>query len=259
MADNDDELPSLRSSLGLVITKGVALCNHCTVDDAGAPLLDLRDFPQPLIEEDLEAPDFVTALVDPDPVRSSFQPTLHDDLTGMDRSELFKMMMTGIATAIMANGDPRTQPSDTRTNRGMTRFIDAGPLARAGRALMNWPSSFADLLVEASDGKDRRDAQWGRLKELGALGVLPRNDFMPASAKALLAAQVDRFFVMTPVARNAVRKGGTRDPELYIGARELKKATGVDNRLVTALSLCDGIVTYRTAPPPAPLVFVATR
>ena len=88
------ECPVCSKPLGFSVTKGVAFCDHCVAPGRFGelwPSVDLRDFPQPLVEvEDLEALDFVTGLVDPEPaVRRVFKPALHGDLAAFDRGELF--------------------------------------------------------------------------------------------------------------------------------------------------------------------------
>jgi hypothetical protein len=62
-----DACPLCKKHLGWLTTRGVMFCEHC-VDRDGNPLVDLRDFPQSLVQiNDEAALQFVTDLVNPDP------------------------------------------------------------------------------------------------------------------------------------------------------------------------------------------------
>ena len=255
-----DHCPVCQQPLGFAITKGVAFCDHCVQEGRFGdlvPAVDLREFPQPLVEvPDLEALDFATGLVDPDPsVRAGFAPALHDDLAAFDRSELFELVLA-IGTALMVEDDPDYQPTAESIYRSNTRTIEPQALARAGRALLDWPRSYHALLDAAAHGAAGRSARWGRLKDLGAMGILPKDTFLAQGVKAAIAAQNMAFLQAKPVPRDAVRRGDSRDPELYVGAKQLRIESKVAIELVTALGQHPDIVKYRIAPPPAPVVFI---
>jgi hypothetical protein len=66
-----DSCPKCHLKLGWRRVHAPQHCDKC-IDDRGFPAVDLRDFPQSLVEvEDDEALNFVTGLVDPDPKRKS--------------------------------------------------------------------------------------------------------------------------------------------------------------------------------------------
>lgn len=254
-----DRCPVCDGQLGFVFTQGVPFCDHCEHPgrSSGNRLaVDLRDYPQPVVElDDMEALDFVTGLLDPDPeVRAGFAPALHDDLAAFDRSDLFELALA-IGTALMAEEDPDFQPSAERIYRANTRTIAPDALANAGRALLSWPNGYHGLLERSADKTASRSGQWGQLKDLGAFASLPRDAFLSPELKFVIALQNKAFIRARPVARDAVRRNGDRDSSLYVGAKQLRIESKVSVDVVTALGQHSEIVRYRISPPPAPVVF----
>lgn len=97
--------PVCGGKLGYTKTWGVEFCEHCVeIDQDGlpTPVVDLRDYPQPLVEvDDEEGLDFVVSLLDPHFANRSAS-GLHDDLVELGRGELFELAVA-LATAIVAD------------------------------------------------------------------------------------------------------------------------------------------------------------
>jgi hypothetical protein len=147
-------------------------CEHC-VDRDGNPLVDLRDFPQSLVEIDDEAAlRFVTDLVNPDPtIRAKALRNVDGRLSEFAAGDLFELVVR-LAQAVT------TPPSQHRTTlrplstRQDFEFLVPDLMARTGRALMDWSFGFQSLadMVRAEAGE--RQGDYGVTKELGALRLL---------------------------------------------------------------------------------------
>lgn len=125
-----DRCPSCARLLDFWHPLGVSRCFHC------GPGVDLRDFPQPIVEtEDEAALRFVTDLIDPESERG--KSAVHDDLRRLNEGEIF--MICVIVAAFLDDGQ--------RGERRCFTGVDVSPsaLARAGRAVLEWPHGLATL------------------------------------------------------------------------------------------------------------------
>jgi hypothetical protein len=252
--------PLCESPLGFHRTKGIAFCDHCQLEgdtDFVRPRVDLREFPQPLVEvDDEEALDFVTGLVDPDPeVRTAFSPKLHHQLANIDRGDLFEMVLA-LATALTVNSRPDYVPASETAYRSGVRETEPAYLAAAGRGLMNWPQGFVDLSTAARSGAADRPYNWGPRKELGAIGTLTKDAHVTTAVRDAFAAGVDRYFASTVPIRGVVRRAEKRNGDVYVGAVELMKQANVGSRLIGDLSKHPDVISIRKAfEPRSPAMF----
>lgn len=217
------ECPVCARPLGFSKTWGVEFCEHCIENDEyGLPksAVDLRDFPQPKVEvDDLNALQFVTSLIDP-ALKGRNRISLHDDLASLPLGEMFEMVLS-LSSAIVSN-ELRVQPR----RRGMTRFgadvVSPHHLAKAGRALLNWPTGFLELCMEASQNSPQREAKWGLRKELGAIGRIAQDEYLGPTSRNVVRKQYDYFFGETRSKTNEVRKGGHRDRTQWMSMIDVK-------------------------------------
>ena len=171
------QCPVCGAALGFSRTYGVCFCDRCAGnDDLGfvQPAVDLRDFPQPLVEiGDMAALDFVTGLVDPDPaVRERFAPALDDDLTGLDRGEIFDLCMAIVG---VLDQDPKravTSPAKPTTRSDYERLFTPERLAEAGRIILGWRTGFDSLCDRARATSHDRPGFYGIKAELGQVYAL---------------------------------------------------------------------------------------
>lgn len=232
--------PVCGTTLGFTRTLGIAFCDVC--QEPGefgfpVPAVDLRDFPQPLVEvDDPEALDFVTGLINPSPeVRSTFAPALHDDLACINRGELFEMVLS-IASALEKNADPQFVPSSEKGYRSGTREVEPEYLAAAGRALLNWPDSFVDLAMAAREGARVRPLQWGALKELGAVGNLPQDAHVSRPVVTAFEAGLREYFATSKPIDGIIRRSDVRMDDDLIGAKRLRELAQVGFPIITKLT-----------------------
>ncbi len=233
-----DRCPVCTNMLGFTQTWGVEFCEHCIGEDQdGLPRsrVDLRDFPQPLVEvEDEEALDFVTSLIDPNPLmRAQSGRSLNDGLTGLNRGQLFEMAVA-IGAAQMLNQHPGRDINGTSQNRGGIQEIEPEALSKAGRALLNWPNSFFDLCRDQQGSMDRRSKKWGIHKELGSLGNLRRDPHLDTECKKAFIEGIDEFFrssMIQTIPRRAAQRNSA-----FVGAKELRKQFKVHYDVILKLA-----------------------
>jgi hypothetical protein len=198
-----DSCPVCGKPLGWTLTYGVAFCDHCYRPEEflGAiwkyPGVDLRDFPQPLVEvDDIQALDFVTNLIDPAPGKKEAARRLVPEMwSALSNGDVFEVVLH---FASMQNAERWD-----RKGNGIRRRMKSGEgwdkftpevLSVAGRALLDGRAGldrFGDFL--RSEGKDKpREKTYGWHSELGPLGIMDPN--LSASARKILSDAVATYF-----------------------------------------------------------------
>lgn len=218
-----DRCPVCNNLLGFVRTQGICFCDHCS--QAGElgygiePSVDLRDFPQPLVEvADIEALDFVSSLVDPEANSSAYH-SVSDDLASLSRGELFEMALS-LGTAWKLNDDNiQLDPEHLVSSRYDVLSPDS--LAKAGRALLNWPNGFIAFCTEAAENAGQRDGDFSRNKELGALANLQLGPMLSQRAKIALQEAEHKFRKKSESQMSFLRKGAQRQGWEWITSTEL--------------------------------------
>jgi hypothetical protein len=130
-------------------TIGLCYCHACIdPDDEWKPVVDLRDFPQLLVEfDDEEALRFVTGLIDPETRQSEGPAAVHSDLQAINSGQLFEFTAQ-IAKALDVN-EGLSEP--LRSNFAAVGEVTPKNLAVAGRAMMGWPHRFIELAERLKD------------------------------------------------------------------------------------------------------------
>lgn len=166
-------------------------CDKC-IDDRGFPVVDLRDYPQSLVEvEDEEALNFVTGLVDPDvKKRTAAMRKLPSAWQTFSNSDIFETVV-GLATGLRMN--PAAGKNALARGRSQSDFATLTPemLALAGRAIVGGSGGFAKLAARYRTEQDRRPGHYGLAKELGPLGHLPNDSGLRLGIPELLRSLID--------------------------------------------------------------------
>ncbi len=126
--------PSCKRELNFIYPLGIHRCHRCGYD--------LRETESELaLTDDKEALDFVTGLVDPErPEGKLATSQLHPDLCRQNPGEIF--MLCALVGAAFQNRDPSTR------RRIATTTVDPLNLAKAGRAILNWPDGLAHIVSD---------------------------------------------------------------------------------------------------------------
>lgn len=222
-----DSCPQCRRGLGWTRTYGVAFCDHCSRPERFMhftwhyPGLDLRDFPQPLVEvNDEEALDFVTALIDPAPGRKEASRRMLPEMwSGLPNGEIFEVVMTfaSMLTADWWDNNKMLHRRMTKSGEGWSR-ITPQILSVAGRAILGGQAGFeefGDML--RSDGESKpRSKRYGKRSEIGPLGI--PDPILCADAREILGRATDAYLasrrdpVMMPLAHLSRKYGVSRPP-----------------------------------------------
>lgn len=245
------DCPVCGAGLGFSRTYGVCFCDRCARnDDLGfvQPAVDLRDFPQPLVEiEDMAALDFVTGLVDPDPtVRERFAPALDDDLTGLDRGEIFDLCMAIVG---VLNQDPKravTSPAKPTTRSDYERLFTPERLAEAGRIIMGWRTGFDGLCERARATAHDRPGFYGIKSELGQVYALTVDRTLTENVRKVVREAVLRNMA-TSSADIAVRRTEHRGRTDLITSQQASDRFGIALKLFQRLAKTPELTHHRAS------------
>ncbi|WP_439602108.1 hypothetical protein [Devosia sp.] len=254
--------PVCGTALGFSRTYGVCFCDRCAANDALGflqPTVDLRDFPQPLVEiEDMAALDFVTGLVDPDEtVRLAFAPALDEDLTGLDRGEVFDLCMAIVG---VLDQDPKravTSPAKPTTRADYDRLFTPERLAEAGRIVLDWRTGFDRLCERARATSKERPGFYGIKAELGQVYALTADRTLTDRVRAVVRDAVLRNMA-TSSAGVAVRRTEHRGRDDLITIQQAAARFGIRNKLFRRLAEAPGLTHHRAdGTRKGPVLFVA--
>jgi hypothetical protein len=226
---------------------GVEFCDQCSRIDAegfvrGA--VDLRDFPQPIVEvDDDEALSLVVNLINPDAaVRHCARGLLPADIAAFEEGQLFEL---SVILASILTSDPTLGKGRANGLKSMVdyRRITPASLARAGRALLGWPGAFDNLLEEMQSSWAQRPGNYGVRKTLGPLAELQRSRNLESRLKGILQARISANLARAEVQSLTLRKCQPNGGDLITLIGAIRKFRIGRQRLEEAQ--LDGISTIR--------------
>ncbi len=256
------DCPVCGATLGFSRTYGVCFCDRCAENDELGfvqPAVDLRDFPQPIVESgDMAALDFVTGLVDPDPaVRSLFSPVLDDDLTCLDRGEIFDLCMAIVG---VLDQDPKravTSPAKPTTRADYERLFTPDRLAEAGRIILDWRSGFDGLCERARATSPERPGFYGIKAELGQVYALTVDRTLTENVRKVVREAVLRNMA-TSSAGVAVRRTEHRGRTDLITSQQAAQRFDIRLKLFQRLARAPELTHHRASgTKKGPVLFVA--
>jgi hypothetical protein len=161
------QCPFCNSPLGWRQANGVHMCDKC-VDDSGMPSVDLRNFPQPVVEAELhEVLRFVAALIDHDPERVSWAKSLVvDRWSSLTSGDLFDAIVDIGMACVAERKDHRLA-----TGPQVIARLTPGTLARAGEAFLS-NDGFERLIESFRSDETQRSGNRGVLKAFGSISSL---------------------------------------------------------------------------------------
>lgn len=203
--------------------QGVAKCDRCR-DSEGRASVDLRDFPQPIVETaDPEALHFVVGLIDPiDEDKRRARTLLREPWSEFSNSDLFETVM---ALASGLGADPSSTHAQGRPKK-MEEFARLTPdhLALAGRAIIGGMEGFSALAEEYRKSRDARPRFYGRRKEFGPLAYVPGDRHLNPKIRDLLSAQIKQY----PQSRGIPGVALSREKKQPSSASQRKPKKGSD-------------------------------
>lgn len=254
-----DACPVCRKPLRWLRAKGVAFCEHCVSAD-DEPLVDLRDFPQPLVQVgDAAALRFVTDLVHPDPgLRAKALANADPRLAGFGPGDLFELVVR-LALAVATPPEAHYMELRRLKERGDFAVLAPDLLARAGRAVMDWSTGFAALADAMRSQADARPSHFGVIKELGPLRLVARQRGLPAGLRSCVAEAVRADMERTAAAPPAPRRRALRHRTDLIDSATAAKRLGVKGGLMGRLARHADVAVVRTAGRRALVLFEAEQ
>lgn len=219
-------------------TYGIQYCEFCgQQDNYGFPCakVDFRDFPQPLIEvEDVEALDFVVALVDPELRNIRAFDRIHPELSQFEAGDLFELVVA-TACALTTRPSWRASTLDRPSRQEDYSRFTPDVLAKAARMLLDWPDGFHRVAAEVREAAAVRGGYFGVRKELGPLVAMGMDAHLQPAMRRLIQDKVRVDMTMTsgvaPTRRIEYRSSSDFIP-IQQAAHEYGISRGTISRLV---------------------------
>ena len=241
-----DACPVCGKPLGWGTTAGVAFCERC-LNEEGDPQVDLRDFPQPLVEVDDEAAlRLVADLVNPDPiVRRKALANVDPSLVPFGPGNLFELVIA-LARAVATPPSAPFMKLCHLKKPDDFGFLTPDLMARAGRTLMDWRLGFYALADAMRASAAERPGYFGVRKEIGALRLLARQRSIPQEMRDLVKETIAEDMERTAHEPAAPRRRALRHRDDLIDSQEAAARLGVKGGLVGRLARCGEINVIRT-------------
>ncbi|TDK39252.1 hypothetical protein E2F50_03775 [Rhizobium deserti] len=219
------------------------------------PSVDLRDYPQPVVEvADQMALDFVTGLVQPDPERRSDCAGLHPGLQALSRGELFEMVVSLCCAVIPEPGESPNALWRPMTNEDYRR-VTPDLLAKMGRTILSWPEGFHQLASEVRERSDERPGHYGVRKELGPLLRVTGYKNVPKAVRDLVRKAIDDDMAMTASALPTVRRSADRYRADLMTIADAHAELGCTGKHMTRLGRRPEIEMIQSAGSHGPILF----
>lgn len=221
-----DECPNCKSKLSWRRAYGVHMCDRC-LDPDGFPSIDLRDFPQSIVEtEDSEALDFITGLVNPDAtVKDEALRRVNRDMwPSLSASEAFEAVVAfASALTMKADKDKYKDLPRPRTADEFRRFTPS-VLAMAARAILGGKKGFVPIADEVRKRSNNRPGFYGVKKELLPLVCVGADSHLSKATHDIVRLAIHEDMNRTDGGNSLRRKGYGLGNE-YLGIHALSKMT----------------------------------
>lgn len=186
----------------------------------------------------MEALDFVTGLIDPNPeVRSSFRPELPEALRSYSRGALFEF---AVALACALTADPAKVTAFLPRPGAREEYSRFSPevVALAGRTILSWPKGFDRLASMARENADLRKGHFGIKKELGALLALRLDPHIEPGLREESRLAIEQDMRRTATGHTMVRRKENLFREDLMTMEQASKHLGITRK--TMRRLVDG-------------------
>jgi hypothetical protein len=227
--------PVCGGTLGWRRTFGICYCDRC-MDCNRRPTVDLRDFPQPLVEvDDMEALRFVVSLVDPErqePLLSGLDlPPAVRDLSRGDLFDLAIFLVRVLTYELRTDGGGRTAKFNSSQSIGFPPEF----MAVAGRAIVDWPQGFSNLASMLRLKQSERKGAFGLDKELGAFREMGRGARLSNNVNAILMSGMHEDMRRTDGAAMFLRRRSLRS-DARMNSTQAQEVLGCGKKKLVALA-----------------------
>lgn len=258
-----DCCPVCGKAFGWARTRGVVFCENCTyVDSRGCErgAVDLRDHPQPLVEEEYwQNLDFLTGLIDPDPdVRASFAPSLPEALRTFERGELFEFAIA-LACAFETSTASSWGYLARHARKDRYKRLTPGLLATAAAAVLDWPRTFNLAVEEARSGGPARPGHYGVRKEIGSIAALRIDHFINTDLKAVLCCELERHLCAPRTLRLEPASQEADQQSDHVPMSAARESLGISKNRMARLVRSGRVSSIRTAESTKAAVLVSVQ
>lgn len=228
-----DRCPECKHQLGWRRCRGISMCDRC-VNSHGGPAVDLREYPQPVIEvDDEDALQFVTNLVSHDvSIRDTAAANASQEWGGVGPAELFTFTCTLASyleadTAVTEGVDPKEAVSGFNAPRALNPHALAtiGRIVLSGRKAL---SEFFDERRATLEGTVTKKS-FERCYYLGCVPFAARNKRISSSLRNVLQEALKDYRRHNPIDR---RVGGGNG---YFVLKDAAKMLSLPAPLLSAL------------------------
>jgi hypothetical protein len=223
-----DECPNCKRKLTWRRAYGVHMCDRC-LDADGFPNVDLRDFPQALVEvDDTEALDFVAGLVSPHSVAK--EKALRKVNTAMwldlSVSEAFEIVVAlASALTIKADADRSKLLPRPKTDEEFRRLTPS-VMAMAARAILDGKDGFSSIADKIRERAANRPGFYGVKKELLPLICAGTDAHLSGDTHRIIRAAIHDDMKRTGDG-NPLRRRDYGLGQEYLGLHALSGITGL--------------------------------
>jgi excisionase family DNA binding protein len=237
-----DHCPICERPLGWRYTHGVAFCEKC-VDQWQRPAVDLRAFPQPLIDvDDIAGLEFVCDLIHPLKERKSqARKALRHPFTRFSNGELFEFAVA-LASAESTDLWTKKNLGRPKSKKDYDRYMP-DVIARAGRAILDWPKGFHAIASRVREKAHQRSGFFGVQKELGPLTAICREKIISGGLRRLIQSEIKENMRATENISPVVRRPSYRSAAL-ITTLDARYKYGVDPNALRRLSASGSVTTF---------------
>ena len=203
------------------------MCDHC-FDRDRRHSVDLRDFPQPLVEvDDAAALTLAPRLLSHDPsVRSDARRSVAAPFSDLSVAELFETIMS--ISFSLSRDSAQQVGLDLPRRRSDVTALSPALLCRVSRSMLEGRQAFDTLLEELRLGREDRKGYFGHFVEFGQVGHLRKNPHMSPAARAVVYDAMGRVLETRPMKRRF--RPDRQRPEGFVDLVEAASNAGISGQ-----------------------------
>lgn len=226
--------PECRKELGWLRCYGISVCDKC-LDQGGKPVVDLRDYKQPIIEvPDLDAVRVTFDLVSHDPAaKNRARARFGETWSQLGNGELFEAVL-GLASAL---ADEQADVPSAKVRS--LAALQAEFMSKVGRAFIDGKSGVDRLFSEAR----ARSGYNGSAQTIGCLRAPSKISLLSDVVRLELRLAAERHFLSEPIRKTS--KWDALAPQGFIALGEVAKNARLGRQVTSAILNESGVERIR--------------